>query len=129
MYTNYMRYKSILFYPELSFRIVGICFKVHNEIGRYAREKQYSSLIEKYFKENKIKYKRELMVGNSGNILDFMIEEKIILELKAKRIITKEDYIQTQRYLQETQMKLALLINFRNKYLAPKRIIKIDLKR
>lgn len=49
-----------------------------------------------------------------------------MLEFKAKRILTKEDYYQTQRYLQQTGYKLAILVNFRGKYIKPKRIVKID---
>ncbi len=38
----------------------------------------------------------------------------------------KEDYYQAQRYLQASGIKLALLVNFRNRYLKPVRIIRID---
>jgi len=46
--------------------------------------------------------------------------------VKAKPLILKNDYYQTQRYLQALNIKLALLINFRNRYLKPIRVIKID---
>lgn len=123
--TNKKRVDKII-YPELSYTITGILFSVHNELGQYAREKQYGDLIEKKFDEIKIPYKRELAISNTGNILDFMVEDKIILELKNARILTKEHYRQIQNYLQQTQMKLGLLVNFRNKYLKPVRIIRID---
>ena len=113
-------------YPELSYSITGILFSVHNELGQYAREKQYGDLIEKKFDEIKINYKRELAISNTGNILDFIVEDKIILELKNTRILTKEHYRQIQNYLQQTQVKLGLLVNFRSKYLKPIRIIRID---
>jgi len=113
-------------YPELSYSITGILFSVHNELGQYAREKQYGDLIEKKFDEIKINYKRELAISNTGNILDFIVEDKIILELKNTRILTKEHYRQIQNYLQQTQVKLGLLVNFRSKYLKPVRIIRID---
>ena len=41
-------------------------------------------------------------------------------------MITKEDYFQTQRYLQNLNIKLGLPVNFRDKYIKPIRIIKID---
>lgn len=66
------------------------------------------------------------MIGKSGNTADFIIDHKIILELKAKRALVSEDFEQTQRYLQETQLKLGILVNFRHQYLKPVRIVRID---
>lgn len=120
--------KSDLFYPELSYQLVGILFSVHNELGLWSREKQYSDLIEKKLKEIKLPYKREFFIGDSGNIVDFLIDEKIVLEIKAKRVIVRADYDQVQRYLQETGLKLGLIANFHNRYLKPVRVVKIDYK-
>jgi len=126
MHTNYTNKNNKLIYPELSYLITGMCFEVHNKLGRYAREKQYGDLLEEKLKEIKIPYKREFKIGKTGNTIDFLIDNKIILELKAKSFILKEDYYQTQRYLQILNIKLALLANFRNRYLKPIRIIRID---
>jgi len=115
-----------LIYQELSYTLVGILFSVHNELGQYAREKQYCDLIEDKLRLVKIPYKREFKIANSGNTVDFLVEDKIILETKSKRILTKEDYFQLQRYLQESKIKLGLLVNFRNKYIKPVRIVRID---
>lgn len=112
-------------YPELSYLLTGILFSVHNELGPYAREKQFGDLIEKKLKESKILYKREMSISNSGNVVDFVIDDKIILELKATREITREYYRQIQNYLQQTKLDLGLLVNFRQKYLKPSRIIRI----
>ena len=60
-------------------------------------------------------------------MIDFIIDDKIIIELKAKKIILKDDYYQTQRYLHALNKKLALLVNFRNRYLKPIRVINADL--
>jgi GxxExxY protein len=126
MHTNNTNKNQKLIYPELSYLITGICFDAHNQLGRYAREKQYGDLLEGKLKEINIPYKREFQIGNIGNTADFIIDDKIILELKAKPLILKKDYYQTQRYLQTSHIKLALLINFRNRYLKPARIVKIE---
>lgn len=115
-----------LIYPELSFKVVGLCFVVHNERGVYAKEKQYADLLEEKLKLAGLPYKRELRVGDSGNTVDFVVDDKLLLELKAKRMVTKEDYYQTQRYLQDTRLKLGIIINFRDRTIAPKRVVRID---
>ena len=76
-------------------------------------------------KEKKISYIREFDIGN-GNIVDFVVEDKVILEAKAKRLVEREDFYQLQRYLQFSGKRLGLLVNFRNRYLKPTRIIRID---
>lgn len=130
MYTdatnNTNKVRPDLIYPELSYLLTGLCFKVHNEMGCYAREKQYGDLLAKFLEHESIDFQREQSIGESGNVLDFVVSQSVILELKAKRIVTKEDYYQTQRYLQESGMLLALIVNFRDKYLKPKRIVRIE---
>lgn len=114
-----------IIYPELSYKLTGILFNVHNELGKYSREKQYGDLLEQKLAEEKIDFKREVNIGGSGNILDFIIDNKIALELKATRLILKEHYRQLQNYLQQTGLKLGFLVNFRDGYLKPKRIVRI----
>ena len=117
-------------YPELSYQVIGILFKVHNELGRYCNEKQYGDAIERHLKELGLKYKRELVLersfeseGMGRNRIDFLVDDKIILELKAKRIIEREDYFQMRRYLFSGKKKLGILVNFQQKYIAPKRVL------
>ncbi len=126
MHTNDTNKNNKLIYPELSYVLTGVCFEVHNELGRYSREKQYGDLLEEKLKKLKVPYEREFRVEKSSNIVDFLIKNKIIIELKAKKSILKEDYYQTQRYLQSLNKKLALLVNFRNRYLKPVRVVRID---
>src|SRR3990167_9267827 len=89
-----------IIYPELSYAVTGALFDVHNEIGRYGREKQYGDLLEKKFASRSLPYEREYVIGNTGNRLDFFVAKLIIVECKTKPIIMKEDYYQLQRYLQ-----------------------------
>jgi GxxExxY protein len=119
-----------LIYPELSYKINGILFAVHNELGQFRNEKQYCDLIEYYLKKLKIKYEREKKLPISfenefegRNKIDFLIDDKIILEVKSKRFLSKEDYYQVKRYLTSLNKKLAILVNFRSRYIKPKRIL------
>src|SRR3989344_3940259 len=115
-----------LLYPELSFDVVGLCYTVHNELDRFAKEKQYGDCLEERLKEKGMSYIRELRIGNTNNIADFLVDNKIILELKSKRFLLREDYLQTQRYLQATSMKLGILVNFYGKYARTHRIVRIE---
>lgn len=127
---NIVNMKQELIYSELSYKLNGIFYKAHNLLGRFRSEKSYADAIEEALKENGIEYKREFSLSPAfigedkrRNIPDFIIDGKIIADIKAKKFITKEDYIQMQRYLQSANMKLGMIINFRNTYLKPKRVI------
>ncbi|MCI0619588.1 GxxExxY protein [Candidatus Wolfebacteria bacterium] len=118
--------KPDLLHPELSYTVVGHCFNTHNELGRYAREKQYADHIESQLIHDGILYEREQAIGDSGNIADFVIADTIVLELKAVRALTKEHYRQLQNYLQQSGLALGLLVNFREQYLKPRRILRAN---
>ena len=125
------RMNKNLLYPELSYKVCGLFFCTHNELGRYRNEKQYSDYFENLLKEEKIGYLREKAIPASflgekerRNIPDFFIENKIIIDFKAKSFTTKEDYFQMQRYLESYGRELGLIVNFRQKYLRPKRILR-----
>ena len=122
--------KAELLFPKLSYKITGILFTIHNELGRFCTERQFCDAIEQEFKENNIKYIREKNINSNakGDRVDFCVEDEIIVECKAKKFITKEDYLALQRYLQNSGKKLGLLVNFRNTYLRPKRVIRIENK-
>lgn len=121
-----------ILHPELSYAITGVLFQVHNELGRYCNEKQYGDRLEQLLKNSSITYEREKVLPPSfegeqdgRNKVDFLIENKIVLELKSKRLITKEDYYQTKRYLAALGKELAILANFRQRYLTPKRVLHV----
>ena len=122
---------SKVIYPDLSYKLTGILFSVHNELGRFCNEKQYADCVEGYFKKlNNVEYEREKILNPAfeeelpgRNKIDFIIENKIILEIKAKRILGREEYYQVKRYLNSTSKKLGIVANFRDRYLRPKRIL------
>lgn len=121
---------SKLIHEDLTYKINGLLFKTHNDLGRYLNEKQYADYFEKLLNEEKIKYVREYRIkdidkgqGKTRCICDFIIEDIVILEFKTKSFIDKEDYYQTQRYLATLNIELGLLVNFRQKRLVPKRVL------
>ncbi len=119
--------------PELSYMITGLCFKTHHEIGRFGKEKQYGDYFAALLQNNRIDFEREQgtrslsPMSPRGNRCDFIIDRKIIVEIKAKSFITKEDYYQLQRYLESTGIELGMLVNFRDRHLKPKRILNTKL--
>ncbi|MBI5079438.1 RIP metalloprotease RseP [Candidatus Wolfebacteria bacterium] len=111
---------------ELSYKLTGLFFQTQNQLGRFAREKQYGDVLENLLKESNIRYKRELPVSvenYDSNKIDFFIDDKVILELKSKRFIDKSDYYQTKRYLDSMNLELGLIVNFREPHLKPKRVL------
>ena len=122
-------------YPELSYQIMGILFKVHNVLGPTLLEKYYQRAVAKELTEQNISFKREALVRLMyestpiGNYrLDFIIDEKLILELKANKYTNPSFYKQVVAYLRQTDLQLAILANFRRERLEYKRILNSALK-
>jgi len=121
---------SNILHKELSYKITGFLFEVHKKMGRFRNEKQYSDYFENLLKDSKLKYEREYRFEDHGYgqdkvrcVCDFIVDDKIVLEFKAKDYITKDDYYQTQRYLTTLNLELAIIVNFKQKRLAPKRVL------
>ncbi len=109
-------------------------FKTHKELGKFCRERQYADKLEALLAESKISYQREHNLRKDdpqspkGNIVDFLIENTIVLDAKAKNFITKEDYFQMQRYLRGSNLELGLIVKFRSVHIKPKRVLNSSLK-
>ena len=107
-------------------------FKVHNDLGRFCREKQYGDYFEKLLQQQGIEFEREqplkieVIDNERSNIVDFVIAGQLLVDLKAKSMVTKNDYYQMQRYLQAIDYKLGLIVNFRNSHLKPIRVIRYN---
>lgn len=122
--------RTEIIHKELSYEIVGFLYKVHDVLGRYAREKQYGDLFEHMLREHGVAFEREKAISRTGadvNKADFFIDNKVIVELKVKPMINSTDYYQVKRYLEFAGIKLGLLVNFRQKYLNPKRILNANI--
>lgn len=126
--------KGGVLYPKLSFKLNGLFYQTHNQLGKYKNEKQYSDYFESLLKKEEMEYYREHPLqleeegqGNIRSFVDFMVENKVILEFKTKQCLTKEDYYQVQRYLTTVNLELAILVNFRKDFIHPKRVLNTEL--
>ena len=120
-----------IIYKEESYRIIGISMGIHNFLGHGFSEIVYKDALEIEFRRAGILYEREkeYEVVYKGVVLphkfyaDFVLDEKIILEIKGKKEIIDEDIAQALNYLKVSGNKLALIINFGESKLNYKRII------
>lgn len=121
-----------LLYKDEIYQIIGAAMEVHNELGNGFLEAVYQEALEIEFIERKIPYKREssLLIKYKTHILkkeyraDFVCYDKIIVETKAISQLTGADDSQAINYLKATGFRLALLLNFGEKSLKYKRIIR-----
>jgi len=131
IYADYMKDKVKNFlYEEESFKIRGACFKVYNTLGGGIKEKiimralTNELITEGMMVENQ---KRIDIVYNNEKIgvyiPDIVINDKIIIEIKSKPYLTKEDEKQFWGYLKNSKYKLGFLIVFSPSKLIIKRYI------
>ena len=120
-----------LIYKEYSYKIIGKCMEVHNNLGAGFLEIVYKDALEWEFKNAGIPYEREkeYKVNYKGIILphkfyaDFVVFDKIILEVKAVSEISGKFVAQAINYLKISKNKLALIVNFGELRLNYKRIV------
>ena len=118
-------------YQEESYEIIGICMEVHRILGKGFLEIVYKDALEYEFKKKDIPYEREKKyeIEYKDIILphhfyaDFVVHDKIILELKAQKGIVENHYKWVINYLAVSKCKLGLLVNFGEESLVTKRLI------
>lgn len=124
--------KDDLLFPELSYQLIGVLFDVHNTLGYGYQEKYYQKAIAAALKKIQIPFREqvlvEIKVGNeiiAKGYADFIIDEKIILEIKKGNSFRKNNIDQLYSYLKMTRLNLGILANFTAKGLLYKRIVNI----
>jgi len=129
------RIRKDILYPELSYKIVGILFEVHNKLGYGYQEKYYEKAIAKYFDIHSIRFKRQApyQIRMCGDIigryyLDFLIENKVVLEIKKGNYFPKQNIDQVNAYLKVTNLQLGILANFTSTGIKFMRLVNIASK-
>ena len=113
-----------LLYEKESYILRGICFKIYNELGPGHKESVYVSALKQEFEENKVLYENEkvIIVKRKGiklgvYRLDFVLWDKIILEIKAQEFVPRVQIQTLQSYLSGSKYKLGFLVNFGSEHL------------
>ena len=108
-----------LLYEQESYKIRGCCFELYKELGCGHKEVVYQrGLVEKLKNQGLfIETQKQLPVFVQGKkvgiyVPDIIVNEIIMLEIKAKEFIVKQDVRQFWQYLKATSYKLGFLINF-----------------
>jgi GxxExxY protein len=122
-------------YSELTSKIIGCAIEVHKVLGNGFQEVIYQRALALEFESKNIGFSRELemFIHYKENHIgtrrvDFLVEEKISIELKA--VIKLEDVhlAQAINYLEAYNLEIGLLINFGSKSLEFKRVMNSKFK-
>lgn len=106
-------------YAEITEKIIGAAFVVHNALGKGLSEKTYENALALKLAELGLNNEQQKdlpvffenrRVGTQR--VDILVEKKIIVETKAVRSISKDNVTQVLGYLKNTRYQLALIINF-----------------
>ena len=115
---------------DLSRRIIGIAIEVHKKLGPGFREKIYEEALLKEFETSNIEFAKEKVVrvdydGQSlGNQrIDLLVDDEVILEIKACTKIIPIHRDQVISYLKTTDKRLGLILNFGRSKLEIKRVV------
>ena len=120
-----------MLYEELSRNVIGAAMEVHKQLGSGFLESVYEHALSLEFHSRQIAFERQVPITvmykqeQIGEYrADFVVDGKIILEIKAASALIPEHYAQAVHYLAATGLRLALLLNFGAKSLEFKRIIR-----
>jgi GxxExxY protein len=120
-----------IIYKELSYAIVGAAMEVHKILGGGFLESVYESALAYEFELRGIRFERQkrLSVSYKDRVVgeytaDMLVEDEIILELKAVSAISPAHEAQAHHYLAATGKKLAIILNFGTESLGQKRIVR-----
>jgi GxxExxY protein len=104
---------------ELTQKVIGCSYNVHNELGSGFLEKVYENALRIELAEAGLAVKQQypIPVSYHGEIVgdffaDLMVDDRLIVELKAVQNMTKLHEVQLVNYLAATGIDNGLLINF-----------------
>lgn len=120
---------SNLIFKELSYKVVGLAYEIDNTIGFGQPEKVYSDCLEELLKKERINFKREVYAPIKFNeklvvkrFFDFLIDDKIIVEVKVGNYQYRQVLTQVFKYLKANNLKLGIVLRFTKNGVMIKRV-------
>ncbi len=128
---NYQVQTNDFTYQEESSQLIGIGIEIQKQLGSGFLEIVYKDAFEYELKTANIIFEREkkYLIRYKDTVLrhhfyaDFVVHDKIILELKSRKEITDDDLAQTINYLKCSGCKLGLILNFGRSKLEIRRVV------
>lgn len=120
---------SDFLHGDITRQLINAARRIFDELGYGHPEKIYQRAFEKELNNHKKDYKREcysrvLYDGETVGkyFLDFLVENKVAVELKVRREIYESDWIQLLNYLKARDLRVGLLIVFAKQGVVVKRL-------
>jgi len=120
-----------LLYKELTFAVIGAAMEVHKILGPGCLEAVYESALARELTLRGIPFGQQVRLPVSYKdvlvgeyIADFIIDGKLIVEIKAVSNFNSQHQVRAMHYLAATGLRLALLLNFGTGSLEHRRVIK-----
>lgn len=106
-------------YEKISYQIRGLIFEVYNTLGPGFKETIYHNALTEEFKKRGLPFedKKKIRIEYKGKVVgvyepDFIVEDKIIIEIKSVENMPKIFEKQLYSYLKSAHYKVGLLVNF-----------------
>ena len=105
---------------DLTYKIIGCAYTVHRKLGPGLLESTYEACLEYELRKANLKVESQCTLPivydsiklDAGYRVDLLVEDSIILELKAVDQISPTHKAQLMTYLKLSKLKLGLLLNF-----------------
>jgi len=121
-----------LVHKELSYKIVGVLIEVFKHLGSGHREQYYQRAVAEELKKQNIAFQEQVRVRldykdiKIGDyVIDFVVEDVVVLEIKKNEYFSKQYIYQTSGYLKALNLQLGILANFTKDGVKFKRIVNL----
>ncbi len=120
-----------LLYKKLTYSVIGAAMEVHRQLGSGFLEAVYQKALAHEIRKQTIPFEEQvhLPITYKGELIgdyiaDFVVDSKLIVEIKAVSRLNSAHQAQAMHYLAATGLQLALLLNFGAGSLEHRRVIK-----